>query len=95
MHRRAKLTVLGRQLLVERTSVRGWPVAVAAQAQGVSAPTAYKWLLRWRVEGTGLADRSSRPRRSPRQLPAVREQAIVACRTRCQVGPHPIGWMLG
>jgi transposase InsO family protein len=96
MHRRAKLTVLGRRLLVERITGQGWPVAVAAQAQGVSSATAYKWLRRWRVEGvTGLADRSSRPRRSPRQLSAVREQAIVACRTRCQVGPHRIGWMLG
>ena len=96
MHPRAKLTVLGRRLLVERVVGQGWPVAVAAQAQGVSSATAYKWLRRWRAEGAqGLVDRSSRPHRSPRRLPAAREQAIVACRLRCRVGPHRIGWMLG
>jgi transposase InsO family protein len=96
MHRRAKLTVVGRRLLVDRILGQGWPVAVAAQAQGVSAATAYKWVRRWRAEGTqGLADRSSRPQRSPRRLPPAREQAIVTCRLRCRVGPHRIGWMLG
>ncbi len=96
MHPRAKLTVLGRRLLVERIVGQGWPVTVAAQAQGVSSATAYKWLRRWRGEGmAGLVDRSSRPRRSPRRLPEAREQAIVACRIRCRVGPHRIGWLLG
>lgn len=96
MHRRAKLTVLGRQLLVDRILGQGWPVAVAAQAQGVSAATADKWVRRWRAEGVqGLADRSSRPQRSPRRLPPAREQAILTCRLRCRVGPHRIGWMLG
>jgi transposase InsO family protein len=96
MHRRAKLTVLGRRLLVERILGQGWPVVVAAQAQGVSSATAYKWLRRWRAEGAqGLVDRSSRPRHSPRRLPTAREQAIVSCRLRCRVGPHRIGWMLG
>jgi transposase InsO family protein len=96
MHRRAKLTVLGRRLLVERIVEQGWPVAVAAQAQGVSSATAYKWRRRWHAEGMqGLVDRSSRPRHSPRRLPPAREQAILACRIRCRVGPHRIGWMLG
>jgi transposase InsO family protein len=96
VHRRAKLSVLGRRLLVERILEQGWPVAVAADAQGVSVATAYKWLRRWRAEGeAGLADRSSRPQHSPRRLPAAREQLIVACRIRCRVGPHRIGWMLG
>jgi transposase len=96
MHRRSKLTLLGRRLLVERVVDRGWPVALPAQAQGVSAATAYKWLRRWRAEGKhGLADRSSRPHRSPRRRSAEREHAIVACRQACRVGPHRIGWALG
>jgi transposase len=96
MHRRSKLTVLGRRLLVDRVIEQGWPVARAAEAQGISAATAYKWLRRWRAEGDqGLADRSSRPHRSPRRLSAQREQAIVACRRSCRVGPHRIGWALG
>src|SRR5918998_3256779 len=81
MHPRAKLTVAGRRLLVQRILAEGWPVARAAEAQGVSVATAYKWLGRWRVGGdAGLADRSCRPHTSPRRLPAEREQAILAWR---------------
>jgi transposase InsO family protein len=95
-HPRAKLTVAGRRLLVERMLERGWPPARAAEAQGVSVATAYKWLGRWRAEGlAGLADRSSRPQTSPRRLPVGREQAILAFRERHRVGPHRIGWALG
>lgn len=95
MHRRAKLTVLGRRLLVERIVGQGWPVAVAAQAQGVSAATAYKWLGRWRAEGAqGLADRSSRPIAARGGCRQPEQQAILACRLRCRVGPHRIGWSL-
>jgi transposase InsO family protein len=96
VHPRAKLTVAGRRLLVERVLELGWPVVRAAEAQGVSAATAYKWVRRWRVEGeVGLADRSSRPQTSPRRLPATREQAILAYRAAHRVGPHRIGWALG
>lgn len=34
-HRRRRLTVYGRQLLVERVTKLGFPVAQAAQMQGV------------------------------------------------------------
>jgi transposase len=96
VHRRAKLTVLGRRLLVQRILEQGWPVARAAEAQGVSVATAYKWLGRWRVEGAaGLADRSCRPHGSPRRLSPEREQAILAWRHTHRVGPHRIGWALG
>ena len=95
-HPRAKLTMAGRWLLVERVLEGGWPVARAAEAQGVSVATAYKWLRRWRAEGpAGLADRSSRPWRSPRRLSASREQVILAHRAAYRVGPHRIGWALG
>jgi transposase InsO family protein len=95
-HRRAKLTVHGRRLLVQRVCEQGWPVVRAAEAQGVSAATAHKWLRRWRAEGlAGLADRSSRPTTSPRRLSAAREQAILASRAAHRVGPHRIGWALG
>jgi transposase InsO family protein len=95
-HPRAKLTVQGRWLLVQRICQQGWPPARAAEAQGVSVATAYKWLGRWRVEGlAGLADRSSRPHCSPRRLPAAGEQAILAYRATHRVGPHRIGWALG
>jgi hypothetical protein len=35
-HRTARLNVFGRQLLVTRIELDGWPVATAAEAQGVS-----------------------------------------------------------
>jgi transposase InsO family protein len=95
-HPRAKLTVQGRWLLVRRIDHQGWPAARAAEAQGVSVATAYKWRRRWRTEGwAGLADRSSRPASCPGRLSAAREQAILAYRAAHRVGPHRIGWALG
>ena len=78
-HRRARLNVFGRQLLVTRIEVDGWTVAKAAEAQGVSRTTARKWLARYRAEGwPGLEDRSSRPHRSPRMTPADRRRLVRA-----------------
>ncbi len=51
-HPRAKLTVAGRRLLVERIRGQGWPVPRAAEAQGVSVATADNWLRRRQLEGT-------------------------------------------
>ena len=62
LHRTAKLTPFGRQLLVDRILIEGWPPATAAEMLGVSRATAYKWLRRYRDEGAaGLEDRSTRP----------------------------------
>jgi transposase InsO family protein len=95
-HPRAKLTVQGRRLLVERIRDQGWPVPRAAEAQGVSVATAYKWLRRSRLEGdAGLADRCSRPGTSPRRLPPERERAILDHRAAYRLGPHRIAWALG
>ena len=95
-HPRTKLTVFGRQLLIARVEVLGWPVAHAAAMQGVSRATAYKWLRRYRAEGdTGLLDRSSRPRRSPRALSADQAQAIVVARVERRWGPHRLAPLTG
>lgn len=95
-HRRAKLTFEGRKALVERILQDGWPVAAAAEAQCVSAATAYKWVKRFRAEGqAGLHDRSSRPHRSPRRLASERELAILELRDNARIGPHRIAWKLG
>jgi transposase InsO family protein len=88
-HRRARLTVFGRQLLVARVEVEGWTLAKAAEAAGVSRQTATKWVRRYRELGeAGLEDRSSRPHRSPRSLPEERVAAILAARHELGVGPH-------
>jgi transposase InsO family protein len=74
----------------------GWSVAAAAEAQGISRPTAYKWLRRFRCEGpAGLHDRSSRPRRMPARLDPERERAILERRATTLEGPHRIAWALG
>ena len=95
-HPRAKLTVHGRRLLVERVLEGGWTVPMAAEAQGCSPATGYKWVRRFTAEGLeGLRDRSSRPRRSPLRLCPDREAAILARRQATLEGPHRIAWALG
>jgi transposase InsO family protein len=96
LHRTARLTPFGRQLLVERILVEGWPPATAAEMLGVSRATAYKWLRRYRDEGAaGLEDRSARPRRRPRALPEREVRRILVARRRLRVGPHRLGPLLG
>ncbi len=95
-HRRAKLTVLGRQLLVDRITVDGMAVAHAADMVGVSRQTAWKWLRRFESEGlAGLEDRSSRPARSPRALPREQVDAILTARHEHRFGPHRLAPMVG
>lgn len=81
-HRNAALTPGGRKLLVCRVQELGWTVSSAANAAGVSLPTAHKWLRRFKSEGVaGLADRSSRPHRTrQRNLPVGPElqEGVVA-----------------
>jgi transposase InsO family protein len=52
---------------------------------GVSPPVAYKWLERARLGDSDLADRSRRPKASPRRSPDELEAAVVAMRTA-----HPV-----
>jgi len=95
-HARAKLTVLGRRLLVDRVLIDGWKPADAAKAMGVSRQTAYKWLRRFHDEGAaGLEDRSSAPRRCPHQLSLEAIESIVAARLETLYGPHRLAYGLG
>lgn len=81
-HKHARLTPAGRALLVNRVLNQGWTMAQAAQAMGVSSRTGYKWLARFRAEGPGgLAQRSSRPRCSPRACPSEQVQQFVQRRS--------------
>ena len=62
LHRNARLSVKGRELLVDRVENAGWSLTQAAEAAGVSDHTARKWLARYRDQGpAGLLDRSSAP----------------------------------
>jgi transposase InsO family protein len=94
-HPRPRLSVFSRQLLVHRVLDQGWPAAHVAEQLGISRATAYKWVRRYRAEGeVGLVDRSSRPHRSPRRLPASTEAAILAARAEWRYGPDRLGPLL-
>jgi transposase InsO family protein len=95
-HRTARLNVFGRQLLVTRIELDGWPIAKAAEAQGVSRTTAHKWIARYRTEGwPGLEDRTSRPHRSPRLTPPDEVRTILRARVDRRWGPHRLGPLTG
>jgi transposase InsO family protein len=81
LHGNARTCPKSRRLLVARVAQQGWSVTAAAEAAGVTERTVYRWLARWRGEGeAGLLDRSSRPHRSPTQLPRARVEAIRTLR---------------
>src|SRR3954451_10998955 len=81
IHANARTCPKSRKLLVERILEQNWSVTAAAAAAGVSERTVWRWLKRWREEGKpGLVDRSSRPHRSPTQLPAPKIDAIEKLR---------------
>ena len=93
LHANAVLTVRQRQRLCDLVAA-GVTISGAALAVGCSRQTASKWVNRGR-RGESLADRSSRPRLSPRLTPAAVENAILQAREHLQEGPHVIGWAVG
>jgi transposase InsO family protein len=94
-HAKPRLSAWSRLLLVERV-LAGRPAAHVAAEMGVSRATAYKWLARYRLEGTaGLSDRSSRPRHSPGRTDSLLEAQIVALRRERRLGPARIASILG
>jgi transposase InsO family protein len=95
-HRNARLTVYSRLVLAERVVVDGWPASEVARHFQVSRSTAYKWVRRYRAEGeAGLLDRSSRPHRLPRALPAEAVAAILDARHFRRYGPHRLAPLTG
>jgi transposase InsO family protein len=86
VHKNARLTVKGRELMLGRLEAGQHQLDVA-QAMGVSLTTLKKWLRRYRAEGAaGLVDRPCRPRCSPRQLPAERIAQVIALRQQRRTG---------
>jgi len=94
-HRNARTTAQGRLLIVPRYGA-GWKQAHIAKAMGISRKCVKKWIDRFESEGqTGLEDRSSRPRSSPRRISCEVEQQIVELRRRERRGPDWLGAELG
>jgi transposase len=87
-HPKAKLGPAGRQAMVSLIE-RGASFRAAARAFNVSPNTARKWWHRY-LSGAGLSDRSSRPQRSPRMLPAQEQERICEVRRHTGWGPRLI-----
>jgi transposase InsO family protein len=96
-HHRARFTPRGREVVVRRVVDDGMTFAQAAAWANVSKSTVWEWVRRWRAATPGereslacLVERSSRPRRSPAQVPADEEQRICELRRRTGWSPRTI-----
>jgi transposase InsO family protein len=95
LHGNAPLGPKGRRRMVLLVLEEGLALTEAAEAAGVSARTAGKWVRRYRAEGeAGLLDRSSAPRRVANVTPPRRVEAITALRRLRLTGPE-IAELLG
>jgi len=93
-HANAPLTPEGRRRLAVLIVKDGWPLRRAAERFQCSPATAKRWADRYRA-GEAMTDRSSRPHRSPRQLPTRTERRIIKVRFTRRWGPHRIAYHLG
>ena len=101
LHRNARLGLAGRRALVADVE-SGCSCREAARRGGVSPTTACTWWRRWsvatleqRLSLRCLEDRSSRPKRLPRLLPALEQQLVCAVRRRTGWGPRLIAGASG
>ncbi len=80
-HKNAPWTAISRERLARMVVHDGQTVRAAAARFSISARTAAKWVGRYRLLGpSGLADRSSRPHRSPRQTSSFLVEKVLALR---------------
>jgi transposase InsO family protein len=60
-----------------------WAMTELCERYGVSRPTGYKWVARWRAEGDeGLAERDRAPQTCPHRTAAAIEGQIIAARRK-------------
>jgi transposase InsO family protein len=75
LHANARTCPTSRALIARRVLDDGWSLRSAAEAAGVSEPTARKWVRR-AAAGESLRDRSSAPARIPHRTPRRLVEAI-------------------
>jgi transposase InsO family protein len=87
IHKNARTTRYSRMLMVQRLA-SGWTVAEVGAAHGVTPRTVRKWRDRHALEGeAGLADRSSRPHRSPTRLSEQAAAEVLGLRRQRLTSP--------
>ena len=101
VHANAKLGPAGRLAVVSRV-LEGSSLRAVAAESAVSVATVHRWWHRWldssedaRQSGAWAADRSSRPRHSPRLLGASEQRRICEARRRTNLGPGRLAGVLG
>jgi transposase InsO family protein len=94
-HANSPLSETGRLRLARCVVKDKWTLVRAAERFGVAPNTAKRWADRYRQLGeAGMADRSSRPRTSPRRTPTRVERRVVGLRVTRRWGPTRIGYHL-
>jgi len=89
LHANARLSLIRRRELVLEVIEQRRALTEAAEAAGVSARTAAKWVARYRVEGeAGLLDRSSAPWRVHNRTEEATIAVIAALRRLRFTGPE-------
>jgi transposase InsO family protein len=95
-HPNAVLTPEGRRRMVACVLDRGWTVEATAERFQVDPKTVRKWRDRMLAEGgTGLFDRSSRPKRSPNRTPRACRRRVIRLRNRHRWGADRIAHEVG
>lgn len=75
--------VAQRQAFVAAYDTGSWSMTELCERFGVTRPTGYKWVARWRAAGAdGLAERGRGPHASPHRTEATVEARLVAVRQR-------------
>jgi transposase InsO family protein len=89
LHKNARLTPLRREEMALAVIASCLTKAQAARSYGVTPKIVARWVERYKAEGrTGMADRSSRPRRSPTAVDQAVIERIVALRRQRWTGQH-------
>jgi transposase InsO family protein len=86
-HYHARLTIYSREQLAKSVVEGRLSLREAAAERGLSRQSASKWVRRYRSLGSaGLADRSSRPHRSPRRTSAATAERVGLLRRERKTG---------
>src|SRR5262245_19744588 len=89
IHKNARLTPLRREEMARDVVEGRLSKAQAALQYAVTAKIVKRWVERYKAEGSaGMADRTSRPKTSPKRTEAAVAEAIVALRRQRLPGKH-------